>query len=342
MKDGKGAVNPTWRGSSTRAHPSSSSNAIALKLAGFDVVSIAGNHALDFGFEGLFSTIEVVKQNGAMPVGVGKNIEEARKPVIVERKGVKVGFLAYNSILPANYWATEDRPGCAPVRAFTVYDPYEYDQPGQPCRVHTFCHRDDLMAMQADIRKLRGQVDVLAVSLHYGLHFVPSKLADYQKESSYAAIDAGADIILGHHAHILKGIEVYKGKVIFYGLCNFVMDGGLRGWPNISSGMRELVELYKWQIDPEWAKTYPFPADARKTILVNCILSKKGVEQVSFVPVMINKQAQPETLTHDDKRSSEVIDYMKWLCQDQGLKAKFSVEGDEVVISQTENQVPAA
>ncbi len=179
MKENEGAVNPTWRAASLRSRPSSPSNAVALKLAGFDVISMAGNHALDFGFEGLFKTMEVVKQNGGIPVGVGKNIEEVRKPVIVERKGVKIGFLAYNSILPANYWATEDRPGCAPGRGFTVYDPYEYDQPGQPCRVHTFCLRDDLMAMEADIKKLRGQVDVLAVSLHYGLHFAPAKLADY-------------------------------------------------------------------------------------------------------------------------------------------------------------------
>ncbi len=332
VNEGEGAPNPTFRGAA-RAHRDHARNAAALKFAGFDVVSMAGNHCLDWGYEGLFKTMELMKQNGAIVIGVGKNIEEARQPGIVERKGIRVGFLAYNSILPTNYWATEERPGCAPLRAFTVYEPYEYDQPGQPSRVHTFCHAGDLAAMKADIQKLRGQVDVVAVSLHYGLHFVPAKLAGYQREASYAAIDAGADVILGHHSHILKGIEVYKGKVIFYGLCNFALDARLRGWPNISADLRELVELYDWQVDPEWANTYPFPAASRKTVLAKCLLTKKGIEKVSFFPMMINKQGQPEILPRDDKRSTEVVDYMKWLCKDQSLKAEFSWMGNDVVIT---------
>ncbi|MFC2065897.1 CapA family protein [Chloroflexota bacterium] len=334
-EEGEGAPNPSYRGAPNprKVHPR---NAQALKFAGFDVVSMAGNHCLDWGYEGLFKTIDVVKQTGAMVIGAGRDIEEARKPCIVERKGIKVAFLAYNSILPTNYWATEKRPGCAPLRAFTIYEPYEYDQPGQPARVHTFVHHGDLAAMEADIRKVRDQADVVVVSLHYGLHFVPAKLADYQREASHAAIDAGADVIIGHHAHILKGIEVYKGKVIFYGLCNFALDSTMRGWPNISPGHREIIELYGWEIDPEWVNTYPHPADSRKTILAKCLIGDKGIERVSFLPVMINKQAQPEILTRDDKRSSEVADYMEWLCRDQGLDVTFSWEGNEIVIGASE------
>ena len=204
-----------------RADPST---AQAIKRAGFDVVSFAGNHCMDWGTDGFFDTIEALQNAGLAVVGVGANVAAAREPVIVERHGRRVAFLAYSSILPANFWAEDDRPGCAPMRAWTLYEQIEPDQPGTPARVHTFANRADLEQLKEDICRARARADMVLVSMHWGIHFVPAVIADYQREVGRAAIEAGAAAVLGHHAHILKGVDMYQGKPIIYSLCNFAVD----------------------------------------------------------------------------------------------------------------------
>ena len=98
---------------------------------GLDVVSLAGNHAMDFGAETLLDTIDTLRDLGIQVVGAGRNIEEARKPVIIERKGVKVAFLAYCSVLNEGFAAGPNSPGAAPMRAYTYYRTIDY-QPGTP------------------------------------------------------------------------------------------------------------------------------------------------------------------------------------------------------------------
>ena len=157
---------------------------------------------------------------------IGANLAEARKPVIrTLDDGTKIGFLAYCSILPQDYWANEERAGANPLRGVTAYVPKEHDQPETPIRMFSFPHPDDLDNMLEDIAKLRPQVDILMVSFHWGIHFIPAVIAYYQRYAAKFAIDAGADIIIGHHEHILKPIEVYKGKVIIYGMANFGLEG---------------------------------------------------------------------------------------------------------------------
>jgi len=312
-----------------RGHPR---NAVAIKNAGFNVVSFATNHCGDWGHDALLDTIDVLKENDLEVVGVGSNIAEARAPVIVEKEGTKVAFLSYCSILPYRYWAEEERPGCAPLRGFTVYEQEETDQPGTPATVHSFTNREDLEAMKADIKKVRPFADIVIVSHHGGLHFVPAQIPDYQREVAHTAIDAGADLILGHHAHILKGIEVYKGKVIFYSLCNFGFDLELPEKVLQSHRFKVLMELNpNWEIDTDYP-TYPFPADSRKTILVKCLISDKRIQGVSFLPVYINKKGQPEVLKAEDERCREVFDYMNWVCKEVGFDTRLSLEGGEVAI----------
>ena len=189
-------------------------------------------------------------------VGIGKNLTEARKPVILEKKGNRVGFLAYGCIGPDGYEAWEDKPGYAPMRAYTIYDKWDY-QPGTPPRIITVAYPDDLAAMEEDIRKLKSQVDVVAVSLHWGLHFQHAVIPMYAFQVGHAAIDAGADIILGGHAHILKGIEVYKGKVIFHALNNFAFGMRQRahtatppGGDPLARGARRFSEMYHFTPEP--------------------------------------------------------------------------------------------
>ena len=307
---------------------------LVLKTAGFDVMSFGSNHVMDWGADGLLDTQGVAKQNGIALIGAGKDIEEARQPAIVERKGVKVAFLAYNSILPPGSWATDDRPGCVPVRIRTFYEASEPHQPGGPAEVFTYAHQEDVQAMAADIEKVRPVADVVVISMHWGIHFMPAKLAMYQQQVGHAAIDAGADLILGSHPHILKGIEVYKGKVIFYSLGNFAMDSSItRTWPHVPARWRKHEVLCNFTIDPEWGGTYPFPADSRKTIVAKCIIANRTIQKVSFLPTLINKLNQPQVVPRDHEHFDEIVDYIKWCCADQNLRTKLSVENKEVVIS---------
>ncbi|MBI2909652.1 MAG: CapA family protein [Chloroflexi bacterium] len=301
----------------------------AYASAGFHVLSFASNHTLDYGNEALFDTIDNVKANGMEVIGVGRNIVEARRPAIVERQGAKIGFLAYNSVIPAGYDARPEKPGCAPVRISTFYEQVEF-QPGTPARIITIPNRDDIAALEKDIRELRPKVDVLVVSMHWGLHFWPAMLAMYQRDVGKIAIDAGADLILGHHAHILKGVEVHKGKAIFYSLCNFAFDHSYERSAR-SPRVHELEELYSWKLDPDYP-TYAFPADSRKTILVKCAIANGKIERLSYLPVMINRSGQPEILRQGDKRADEVFKYMEWVTEDQKLGAKFFYQGGEATL----------
>lgn len=307
-----------------RAHPRV---AKVLSDTGFDLISFASNHTLDCSDDALFDTLDVLRKNNILVIGAGRNIEEARQPAIIEKKGTKVGFLAYCSVVPRGYEAKKNKPGVAPVRATTSYEQVDW-QPGSPPRVISVANPTDLAAMVDDIKKLRPRVDVLAVSIHWGVHFVPALIAMYQHEVGHAVLDAGADIIIGHHAHILKGIEVYKGKVIFFSLCNFAMDSPPAG---ASDQADQYHQFYSWEVDPEYP-TYRFPIDSKKTMLVKCTIADKKIQRVAYLPLWMTKKGQPEPLSRSDPRSDEHYQYMQWLCKDQRLATRLSREGDEVVV----------
>lgn len=311
-----------------RARPGA---ARALRDCGFEVVSFAGNHCMDFGREAFFDTIDAIRANGMQPVGVGRNIVEARSPAILERNGRRIAFLAYNSILPSGYWAESDRPGCAPLRAWTIYEQVEPDQPGSRCRTHTFTHKVDLQAMADDIEKAKANVDIVIISMHWGIHFVPAQLADYQRETARKAIDCGADLILGHHPHILKGIEVYKGKVIMYSLGNFAIEQPAAFMQDLyqTQRHREIEEL-----NPQWdaKREYPLPPETRKSLIIKCVIAQRHIQRISYLPVYITAGCEPEILESDDERFEAVVRYIDEITSDQGLCARFAREGDEVVV----------
>ncbi len=299
------------------------------KSAGFNVISFASNDALDWGHERFLDTFENLRKSGIQAIGGGKNIAEARKPAILECKGNRVGILTYCSIVFPYAEATPNRAGIAPLRAWTHYERWDYEQPGTPPLIISRPYVEDLEAMVQDIKKLKSQVDVVAVSFHWGIHFAPKEIAMYQPETAHAAIDAGADIILGHHPHILKGVEVYKGKPIFYSLNMFGFD--IVDFPD-QKHMASARKLYKFEPDPEYP-LYPFHPDAKMSILVKCLISDKQIQRVSFLPVWIHPSNQPEIVVRGSKQFDEVVAYMEEITKDQELNVKFTVEGDEVVIT---------
>ena len=309
-------------------------HAEALKLGGFDVMSFASNHSLDLGPDIMLETIEVLQKLGIKVIGAGRNIEEARRPAFIESKGTNVAFLAYASVLRSGYNAGPDRPGCAPMRAWTHYHQVDY-QPGTPPQIITFPYKDDLEAIIEDIKKVRSQADVLAVSFHWGIHFYHAEIAMYEKEVAHAVIDAGADIILGHHPHLLKGIEIYKGKPIFYSMGNFIFDlpyEVAKEWEQKSDYFVTDLKLYGWKPDPEWSR-YAYPPESRKSMIVKCNIIDGKIKRASFLPVLINEKAQPHVVSRKDKNFQEFLDYIKDITESQDLKTKFSSEGDEIVVS---------
>jgi poly-gamma-glutamate capsule biosynthesis protein CapA/YwtB (metallophosphatase superfamily) len=309
----------------------------AIRCAGFDVVSFASNHCMDWGQDGLSDTIKALEDADLKVVGVGASISAAREPVIVGCKGKRIAFLAYSSILPMSYWAEVDRPGCAPMRAWTKYEPIEPDQPGTPCRVYTFPNEEDLAALTDDIRQAKERADLVFVSLHWGIHFIPAVIADYQVDVARAAIDAGADAILGHHAHILKGFESYKGKPVFYSLSNFAVDLHMDKAHAESKGFREIQKLHPdWQ--PDFDSSYNFPADSRRTVIAKFIIADGGLARVSLLPVYIDRQSRPEILGSSDSRFREVADYLSDITGSQGLNGRFEQHGDELVVETGESQ----
>lgn len=309
--------------------------ASALHEAGFQVASFASNHCMDWGRESFAETIAHLEGAQVAALGVGDTIDEARAPRFFDTPGGRVAFLGACSILPQDYWANERRPGCVPMRAFTVYEQIEHDQPGTPARIHTYANREDLAALEASVRAARQQADVVIVSIHWGIHFIPAVLADYQHEVAHALIDAGADAIFGHHAHILKGVEVYKGKPIFHSLANFAIDLRMDPTHAASKSFREIQALSPgWE--PDFDSLYNFPPDSRKTIFARLELADGKLAGAGFIPAWINDQAQPAPLPPSDPRFDDVVDYMRAISAQAALATRYDPTGDHVAIDLTQ------
>lgn len=284
---------------------------------GFDVVSLASNHAMDWGDDGLLDNIALFKKKSILTVGGGRNIEAARQPAMIEKNGVRVAILGYCSVQQEGCSAGPDKVGVAPLRARTYYESVDY-QPGVAPKVLTIPYEEDIEGMVEDIAKAKKAAHAVVVSIHWGIHFVPRVIADYQPIAARAAFAAGADLILGHHPHVTKAVAVHSGKVCFYSLGNFIMSAGRR--PHDAKNKH-----YGVLVDDE------HPADTRRGLIAKAVVSRKGVEKVTFLPVLIDKQLRPEVLHSGDPRFDDMVSYMDWASGD--FDHKFVVEGDEVVVT---------
>jgi poly-gamma-glutamate capsule biosynthesis protein CapA/YwtB (metallophosphatase superfamily) len=165
----------------------------ALRTAGFNLVTLANNHSMDFGGDALTETLQHLAAAGIAWVGAGENLYEARKMALYNVRGKKVAFLAYSLTQPIEFFAGLKRPGTAPG--------YE-------------------RLVGADVASARRQADHVIVSFHWGTE-ASGDVQVYQRKAARAAIDAGADVIIGHHPHVLQGVERYGNGIIFYSLGNF-------------------------------------------------------------------------------------------------------------------------
>lgn len=294
---------------------------------GFDAVTIANNHMYDFGPDALLDTRALLREKGIQVTGAGKDLDEARQPAIVERNGIKVGFLGYCSVIPQGGEAGPGKAGIAPLRVRTCYEPRG---PHAPVRVLTEPDEKDMKMILDDVAALRRRADIVIPVFHWGVVWVPRVIADYQVTVAHACIDAGADLVLGHHAHVPKAIEVYKGKAIFYSLSNFCMTKPFPSptWkeaPWAHGALRNHADQ-----DPDYP-LLPYGRDAKRSLLAKAIFTQSGVKQVSFLPMMIDKLYRPEVLRRGDPRFDDMVRYMDWVSE--GFDHRFAVEGDEVIVA---------
>lgn len=168
---------------------------------GIDMVTLANNHILDYGEEGLLDSCEVLDEAGILHVGAGKNLDEARKLKTVRTGGKTIGFLGTSRVYMDGSWAA----GAGHPGVFSTYDSRQ---------------------AVADIKAARESCDYLVVYVHWGAEkeTVPK---DYQRTMGREYIDAGADLVIGSHPHVLQEIEYYKGKPIVHSLGNFVFGSSI-------------------------------------------------------------------------------------------------------------------
>jgi len=251
--------------------------AAALREAGFDVLSIANNHILDYDSPALLDTIEYLREQGIDPVGAGKDLEEAVQPVIKEVNGYKFAFIAATEMAdifwdysyPRTFEAREDRPGVQKL------DP------------------DQLVEAVA---ALKDDVDLIAVSLHWGTEYSDYPL-DVQREVAHRLVDAGAKLVLGHHPHCLQGMEVYKDSLIAYSLGNFVFDKQRR-------------------------------PKCQETVLMKIFFKDLKIKKAEVTPVMIT-DAQPRPA--DKAVGERILQKLQKLCSE--LDTQFTVEDNKGMIT---------
>jgi poly-gamma-glutamate capsule biosynthesis protein CapA/YwtB (metallophosphatase superfamily) len=206
----------------------------ALRRAGIAAVGIANN--VNYGDAAITASIATLDTLGIAHTGAGANAAAARAPVIVARNGIRYGFLQRSSVYwPTNHEAGAGATGIAVIRAHTAYQVPMHktrpevppmNRPGIPPVIITWADPDYLRAFTDDIAALRAQADIVVASCHWGLH---KEVLAYMREIGRAAIDAGADLVIGHGPHYSLPVEVYRGKAICYGLGSFSFHTGHGG-----------------------------------------------------------------------------------------------------------------
>jgi poly-gamma-glutamate capsule biosynthesis protein CapA/YwtB (metallophosphatase superfamily) len=286
-----------------------------LKTAGFAALTLAGNHMADCGREGISDTVEELNRLSIAHCGAGENLTAAREPARLSAPGVKLSVLSYNCVGPENGWATADRAGVAYVRVATPDG-----SPITPSAALTHPVRASVDRMKEDVAAARGTADRVIVAFHKGIVHTPMVVAPYERELAHAAIDAGADVVVGHHAHILRGIEIYRGKPVFHGLGNgCVVTRALS--PSQSHEARAAWALerrrrFGFEPDPQYVLA-PFHPEAVNGMLAWVRLQSSGPVAFGFIPMYVEPPGRPTVAQNE--RACAVADYVERITVEAGL-----------------------
>jgi poly-gamma-glutamate capsule biosynthesis protein CapA/YwtB (metallophosphatase superfamily) len=295
----------------------------------FDVLSLANNHIVDGGHAAMLETADHLRRVGAIPVGVGRDIVEARKPAVIERGGLRVAYLAYASVFPYGYEARVAWPGLAPVRAMNHHIERlpNYWVPGMLGTVVSVPHENDYRALAEDLEHAGRSSDCVVASFHWGDFQQPYTLTDHERRTAHFAIDHGADIVVGHHHHILRGVEWYRDRPIFYGLGHFVLDLRDPPWPDwyeaarVQLGEADSYELYD---RPGWP-LLPMHPDARLTMLgwVDLDDAARPIA-AGFLPCTLAPDGRVQAHDARSPEGEKVRAYVERCCQTEHLPVTLS------------------
>lgn len=225
---------------------SDSQNIKVLKKAHITLVNLANNHSLDFSSDGLFETIDVLDDAGILHVGAGKNEQEAKKVIIIEKNGIKIGVIGYTDNEPT--WKA------TPAKEGTNYIAV-----------------GDIETIKKDIQEVRNNVDILIATIHWGPNMRLKPSSDFVNFAHHM-IDAGIDIIHGHSAHVIQGIEIYKNRIIMYDTGDFIDD---------------------YAVDPVLRNDLSF--------LFKITIEDKKIKEINLIPVKISNM-QVNLATGNDKK----------------------------------------
>lgn len=277
----------------------------ALTRAGVHVVGLANN--VNYGDAAILGSIAQLDRLGIGHSGAGANLEAACAPAILERDGLRVGFLQRTSVYwPTHHEARANSPGVAVIRGNTAYQLPMHkvraeippmNRPGLPPVIVTWAEPQYLQSFQQDIAALRAKADIVVASCHWGLW---EEVLEYMGEIGHAAVDAGADIVMGHGPHYSLPVELYRGKPIFYGLGSFSFHTGHGGRKH-----------------GDWLG-----------MMVRLQVQGKSVSRVAFQFVRHN--AENETVLCPLASENEGLESLAR--RSESLGAALRAEGDEVVV----------
>lgn len=308
----------------------------AIRNLGFTAMSLANNHILDAGYSGLRDTIALLEASGTRAVGAGEDLAAARRPLLTETGGVRVAFLAFTCVYPPGFEADEHRPGCATIKVHDLYRG-ELGQPGTRPIVQTVVDPEEKRTVLGCVRAARELADIVIVSVHWGIHKLPAVITDYERELGRDLVEHGADLVFGHHQHILKGFEVHQGKPILYGVGNFIFDVQRGRSPReMSLRTSELDPFKAFYTATETAAaergSYPFASDAHWTMVVRLRASRHGVEEVAILPCRVNAQGTPEPVARESAAFDVYVAYLQAITAEAGLGGSVTAHDGALVI----------
>lgn len=301
---------------------------------GFDAMSLATNHALDWGIEGITDTLDALDRAGVRHFGAGENLNDATTPTyLVTESGEEVALLNFCCTLPPGYNATSERPGVAAIR---IRQTFEYDgvlmeeQPGTPPFVYTWAHEPDVLYAIEAIRAAKSRCAHVVVALHWGVPwcYVPDTqgtLAQYQRPLAHRLADAGANLIIGHHPHCLHPIEIYRNTMILYSVGNFVFqwDVSIEG-----DGTRPTSPLKPALVTGPWYDSAVFE-----------VTLDGDVPELQVHPIALDSRNEP--LIPTGERAARIIGDLETMCRELDDSVRFTTDGHFICTGATAARVDA-
>lgn len=258
-----------------------------LKYLNVRAVSLANNHMFDFGHDGLMDTIRHLERGEILHFGAGKNLDASLEPAKISLDSETLHLYSLTTTLPLESGASVGRAGVGPIKVRCVYyfDPVGLQEgPGRPPMVYCQYDKSD---MKKVINRIKNDVKEgikPVVSMHWGMAY-QRNLTDYQVEIGHKMVEAGAEMIIGHHPHVLQEIEIYKGKMIFHSLGNFLWEG---------KGIRQ--NKGKWN---SWPPQYGVWNMSPNTMIVDTSF-RNGEISAKLIPIIL-KSGMPAIPTEDEK-----------------------------------------